>query len=112
MKGSPMRKTVVKKYAKTPVKAKSKTKKSKPNANKILKIRMYKTYQFTVDPVMDEVLNLMESQEMAISQASENSGVSRSTISNWMRHKTRRPQSATIEAVGRACGYRRTWTKI
>ena len=102
-----MKKRVVKKYTKSKPKVAA-----KKAGTKMVKMRIYKTYQFTVDPVMDEVLALMDSQDIEISQASNNSGVSRSTISNWSRHKTRRPQSATIEAVGRACGYRRTWIKL
>jgi hypothetical protein len=32
-------------------------------------------------------------------------------MQGWFRGKTRRPQNATIEATGRALGFKRTWVK-
>lgn len=76
------------------------------------KIRVYKTYNYRVDPAIDQVLELLESSDMKFGQASDESGVAVSTIRNWSKGKTRRPQSITIEAVGRAAGYGRKWVKI
>lgn len=80
--------------------------------NKKVKIRLYKTYEYKYDPVIEQVLELLQNSNMKFKQASELSGVSPSTIRNWNKGKTRRPQSATIEAVGRAAGYGRKWVKI
>lgn len=79
---------------------------------KPVRVRLYKTYEYKYDPVIEQVLELLEGAHMKFSQASDLSGVSSSTIRNWNKGKTRRPQSATIEAVGRACGYGRKWVKI
>lgn len=76
------------------------------------KIRLYKTYEYKYDPAIEQVIELMDGSSMKASQASDLSGVSTSTIRNWVKGKTRRPQNATIEAVGRAAGYGRKWVKI
>jgi transcriptional regulator with XRE-family HTH domain len=77
-----------------------------------VKVRLYKTYEHRRDPVIDEVLQLLKRQDMTTKEAAEGSGVSTSTLRNWQNKKTRRPQSITVEAIGRAAGYKRTWTKM
>lgn len=84
----------------------------KPNGKKPVKIRLYKTYEYKYDPVIEQVLELLDDSHIKAGQASDLSGVSTSTIRNWSKGKTRRPQNATIEAVGRAAGYGRKWVKI
>lgn len=84
----------------------------KPTKKRVVKMRLYKTYDYKYDPVIEQVLEILQNAEMKFQQASDLSGVSTSTIRNWNKGKTRRPQNTTIEAVGRACGYGRKWTKI
>lgn len=90
-------------------------KKAKGNGQtvkKTPKIRIYKTYNYKYDPVIEQVLELLDGSSMKFSQASDVSGVATSTIRNWSKGKTRRPQNTTIEAVGRAAGYGRKWVKL
>lgn len=81
-------------------------------AKKAAKIRIYKTYNYKFDPAIEQVLEILENSEMKFSEASETSGVATSTIRNWSKGKTRRPQNTTIEAVGRAAGFGRKWVKL
>lgn len=90
----------------------SKKPNGKETKKKTFKVKLYKTYDYKYDPVIEQVLELLEDSSMKQSQASDLSGVSTSTIRNWSKGKTRRPQNATIEAVGRAAGYGRKWVKI
>lgn len=88
-------------------------KKTDNNATKKpFKVKLYKTYEYKYDPAIEQVLEILDNSSMKQSQASDLSGVSPSTIRNWSKGKTRRPQNATIEAVGRAAGYGRKWIKI
>ena len=41
----------------------------------------------------------------------ESGGPAAGTMANWFFGKTYRPQNATLEAAGRALGYRRVWQK-
>ena len=79
---------------------------------KSTKIRIYKTYNYKFDPAIEQVLEILENAELKFKDASDLSGVSASTIRNWNKGKTRRPQNTTIEAVGRAAGFGRKWVKI
>ncbi len=58
------------------------------------------------DPVLNEVAYYIEESGLSIKEIAEESGVSVSTIQNWMFGTTKRPQRITIEFVLRACGYR------
>jgi hypothetical protein len=82
-------------------------------------LRMYGTYSFvTKDPVIDELRTIIQdlakregvSFNVMCKRLSIASSVSLAAIMGWFKGKTRRPQSASIEAVGRAAGKRRTWT--
>lgn len=76
-------------------------------------LNIYKTYSFrTKDPVIDQLRTMVKDSKMSYSAISHKSGVSTTTLYNWFHGKTRRPQSASIEATGRALGYQRTWVKI
>lgn len=86
--------------------------KAPKKTKKPFKVKLYKTYDYQYDPAIEQVLELLDDSSMKRSQASDLSGVSTSTIRNWSKGKTRRPQNATIEAVGRAAGYGRKWVKI
>lgn len=76
-------------------------------------IQPYKTYLFrTKDPVIDELRTMRSDGDFKNSAISESSGVATTTLYNWWHGKTKRPQSATVEAVGRAMGRKRVWTAL
>jgi len=76
-------------------------------------IQLYKTYSFkTKDPVIDELRGMVKTSGLSYQDIHSKSNVSVSTLQNWFHGVTRRPQSATVEAVGRACGFKRDWVKI
>lgn len=75
-------------------------------------ILIYKTYNFIrKDPVIDDIRGMIEDSPNSIGQIAADAGVADHTIRAWLYGKTRKPQSASIEAVGRACGFRRKWVK-
>jgi transcriptional regulator with XRE-family HTH domain len=64
----------------------------------------YKSYVFRqVDPIVDALQPALRSHKAA--ELSKLSGVSASTMSNWKKKKTRRPQFCTVTAVALAAGY-------
>jgi len=79
---------------------------------------IYKAYNFrTKDPEVDILRTLIEDHfghrinHKSIRQITEGGGPSQSAMSSWFFGKTLRPQNATLEAAGRAIGYRRVWKK-
>jgi len=73
-------------------------------------LRLYHTYSFkTKDPAIDELRTIVDDQNATYGQLEKISGVSSTTLRNWFYGPTRRPQSATLEAVGRALGKKRVW---
>ena len=78
-----------------------------------MSLKLYKSYSFqTKDPVIDQMRTLVDNAHASYTQISNASGVSTSTLSAWFHGKTRRPQSASVEAVGRSLGYRREWKRF
>lgn len=76
-------------------------------------INVYKSYSFrTKDPVIDELRELQRKSGLKDTAISESSGVSPTTIHAWFKGKTRKPQSATVEAAGRAMGFKRVWQRF
>lgn len=76
-------------------------------------LRPYKSYVFRdKDPVIDQIRTIVEDSRKTINQVAIESGVSSSTMYNWFHGKTRRPQFATVEAAGRACGRTLVWKKL
>jgi len=80
---------------------------------------LYKSYVFrTKDPAIAELQTLMEDQlgrkikKKDCKQIEEEGGPTKGTVVSWFWGATRRPQSATLEAAGRAIGYRRVWQKL
>jgi transcriptional regulator with XRE-family HTH domain len=68
----------------------------------------YKSYNFVnKDPVIDEIRTIYQASGVNYKWIEDNSGVTSTTLSAWFSGKTKRPQSATIEAVLRALGYKR-----
>lgn len=76
-------------------------------------IKTYKTYVFKdKDPVIDELRTIVQDHNVAYAQISEGSGVSVTCLHNWFHGATRRPQSASVEAVGRFFGLKREWKRF
>jgi hypothetical protein len=76
-------------------------------------IKVYRTYSFKdKDPVIDEMRTLVENGEIDQYEAATRAGLARSTVDNWFFGSTRRPQSASVEAFGRALGWKRSWVKM
>jgi hypothetical protein len=77
-------------------------------------MKLYKSYVFrTKDPVIDELRGFIDHETRGVyRRLSNESGVSHSAIHNWFKGTTKRPQSASIEAVGRAIGVKRVWVRI
>lgn len=72
-----------------------------------MKVKIYKTYTFQRDPLMDEILGNLERRGYEINAIAEVSDVGRSTLRNWNpnSHKpTRRPLISSLRAVARAAG--------
>jgi len=70
------------------------------------------------DPVIDELRTLVQDatgdQKISrgtLEEIAENGGPTVACMQGWFRGKTRRPQSCTVEAAGRALGYKRAWVK-
>lgn len=63
----------------------------------------YDTYVFKDhDPVIDELETLADDSNVSINEACNRSRVSRSTVRNWFKRKTKRPQHATVQAYAGA----------
>lgn len=80
--------------------------------------RLYKAYLFRdKDPAIDELRTIVEDHfgwrvnKSDLRKMAEGGGPTTSCMSAWFFGKTKRPQSATLEAAGRAIGYRRVWRK-
>jgi len=78
-----------------------------------MRISSYNTYAFKdKDPVIDELRTLVQDSNKSYSEIAHDAGMSQSTLHNWFHGKTRRPQSASIEAAGRAIGKMRIWADL
>ena len=70
------------------------------------------------DPVIDELRTLVEDHfgvkvnASSLREIAEAGGPSRECMRAWFFGRTLRPQSASIEAAGRALGYRRAWVPM
>jgi hypothetical protein len=80
----------------------------------------YQSYLFTTkDPVIDELRTIIQRElgngkltRKSLKVIEENGGPKVSTTGGWFFKNVKRPQSATIEATGRAMGYKRDWIKM
>lgn len=91
---------------------------AKRSSNGSGRLPIYKSYVFRdKEPVIDELRTLMEGHygerltSKSIRKVMEGGGPSTSCMQSWFFGTTKRPQNATIEAAGRAMGYRRKWIK-
>ena len=81
-------------------------------------MKLYGAYNFrTKHPTIDELRTLIEDQtgeritRKHLKKIEEDGGPTKGAMIGWFMGKTRRPQSASIEAAGRAMGYKRKWVK-
>jgi hypothetical protein len=73
-------------------------------------LKVYRAYFFrSADPAIAEIKKVVGNQSLAFIE--EEGGPATSTMSNWFKGKTMRPQNCTMEAAGRALGYRRVWVR-
>ena len=82
-------------------------------------MKTYSAYRFkTKDPAIDELRTLVEDHfgrrvnGKDFVAVKESGGPAAATMAGWFFGKTQRPQSATLEAAGRAIGYKRAWQKM
>jgi len=68
----------------------------------------YPKYRFNKgdkDPIIDRMRTMLEDEGIKISEAAKLSGLSETTIRNWIDGDTLRPQFASVMALTRGCGY-------
>lgn len=89
----------------------------KPQGNGRLPI--YKSYVFTTkDPEIDILRTLIEKHFGArvshkhLATIKADGGPSIGCMQGWFFGRTKRPQNPTLEAAGRAMGYRRVWQRM
>lgn len=80
---------------------------------------LYRSYVFRdKDPVIDELRDLFKERfgkdvsNQAMTQVHAEGGPSITCMHAWFFGKTQRPQNPTIEAAGRAMGFKRVWRKM
>jgi hypothetical protein len=63
-------------------------------------VRPYKLYKFSgQDPMTSKVLRELDDADFKPAAISRESGVASSTLGNWRKKKTKRPQFATLNAA-------------
>lgn len=62
----------------------------------------------TRDPLLDKTLDLIENEGVTKAYISQKSGLAVTTLSNWMKGKTRRPQSVSLQFALSSIGYELT----
>ena len=79
---------------------------------------IYKSYMIrTKDPAIDELRTVVENHfgkrvnTAMLREIESNGGPIAGTTAGWFFGEIRRPQSATLEAAGRALGYHRKWVR-
>lgn len=80
---------------------------------------LYKSYVFRAkDPVIDELRTLAEDHfgrrvnGVSLKAIEEAGGPTVSCMRAWFFGVTKRPQNPTVEAAGRAIGFRRKWVRM
>lgn len=70
------------------------------------RIHLYRTYRWIdKDPIIDAVKTVVQGEKLKNDMVHEISGVATTTLNNWFRGDTRKPQNATVTAVTSALGY-------
>jgi DNA-binding phage protein len=68
--------------------------------------KLYTSYSFIEkDPIIDKLRTVVSDQHAKYSTIEKDSGVSSTTLHNWFKGDTKRPQFATVMAVARALGH-------
>jgi hypothetical protein len=81
------------------------------------RLRLYRSYVFrNKDPVVDELRTIINDtfgsvSHKALKQIEADGGPTISAMDGWFKGNTKRPQSASVEAAGRAMGMKRVWVK-
>lgn len=82
-------------------------------------MKLYGAYLFkNKEPVIDETRTLFEDHfgekvnNKMLRQIQDAGGPTASCMRSWFFGETLRPKNVSIEASGRAIGYRRTWVKM
>jgi hypothetical protein len=58
-----------------------------------------------VDPFMDDIVNRLSGDKRSQFQMADQSGLSPTTISNWMKGKVKRPQATSLVMAYRMLGF-------
>lgn len=81
-------------------------------------MKLYKSYMFKdKDPAIDELRTVIQQTHSGrlsgktLTMVEHDDGPTAGCMRGWFFGKTKRPLSATLEAAGRAVGYRRVWVK-
>lgn len=83
-------------------------------------MKLYSAYSFrSRDPAIDELRTVIQHahgginriNNKALTSIERDGGPTVSCMRAWFFGATKRPQNATLEAAGRAIGYRRVWVK-
>ena len=89
------------------------------NGNGHHRTPIYKSYSFrTKDPVIDELRTMVEDHfgtrvnNKALTAITEEGGPSVACMHAWFYGETKRPQNPTVEAAGRAMGFKRKWVRM
>lgn len=76
------------------------------------RLNLKKSYNFVdKDDIIDRLRTAMDDADVSVSYAATKSGVCRQTMNNWFSGKTRKPQVATLNAVGKLVGLQLRWVK-
>lgn len=87
----------------------------------VVRLDRNKVFRFTAqDPDMEFICGLMDRDERSHQQIRDAMykltggayGISCTTLYNWEKGKTRRPQNHTLTWVAYTLGYQRTWQKL
>lgn len=84
------------------------------------KPKLYGSYMFrSKEPVIDELRTLISDANggekltgKQLTRIERDGGPTASAMRGWFFGKTRRPQSAAVEAAGRALGFKRVWQRM
>jgi hypothetical protein len=83
-------------------------------------MKLYKSYMFRdKDPEIDRLRTIIQNasgginklNNKALTNVEQQGGPTVACMRGWFFGATKRPQNATLEAAGRALGYRRHWVK-
>jgi hypothetical protein len=83
-------------------------------------MKLYRAYNFRdKDPEIDRLRTIIQREHgginklngKALAHVEKEGGPTVSCMRGWFFGATKRPQNATLEAAGRALGFRRTWVK-